>query len=197
MTTFLYAISSSEQLAPVKIGKSGDVLKRLRQLQTASPVPLQVWWQRETTDPGLEGKLHRHFAAQRLSGEWFHFPGTDWPGEIAQAADFLEQHYEQGTRPRTKQRGKQSLLAGHTHPAPSGIPEWALEGAGKDGRCKCGHTSTSHGGPAPYSCGGLIPEWSCDYGCECLEFRSDVSWSPSDWLAMAADCSRCRAAKQG
>ncbi|MFD8630437.1 GIY-YIG nuclease family protein [Streptomyces hygroscopicus] len=198
MTTFLYAISSSEQPAPVKIGKSGNVTKRLRQLQTASPVLLQVWWQRETSDPGLETKLHRHFAAQRVSGEWFRFQQADWPDEIAQVAELLEQQYpEQGEKLHKKQGGKRTFVVGHTHRPPSGVPEWATEDAGKGIRCECGHTTTAHGGPPPYTCGGLIPGWGCDYGCECLEFRSDVPWSPSAWLTAAADCRRCQAAKKG
>lgn len=99
MTTHVYAISSSEQPAPVKIGKSANVNKRLSQLQTASPVPLRVWWQRETPDPELEAKLHRHFAAQRISGEWFRFEKSDWAAEIAHVAELLEVQHLQRIRP--------------------------------------------------------------------------------------------------
>lgn len=56
MPTFVYAISGADQPAPVKIGKTGNVAKRLRHLQTASPVALQVWWSKETTDPDLEAQ---------------------------------------------------------------------------------------------------------------------------------------------
>ncbi|MFJ2847014.1 GIY-YIG nuclease family protein [Streptomyces griseofuscus] len=184
MTTHVYAISSSEQPAPVKIGKTANVTRRLSQLQRASPVPLRVWWQRETPDSELETKLHRHFAAQRISGEWFRFQEPDWPAEIAGAAELLEgRHCVQ----------EQGIVAGHGHRPHDGSPEWTRENAGKGVRCSCGHTVAAHVGLSPYACSGLIPEWNCSYECECLEFRSDVPWSPDDWLIAATHCPRCKA----
>ncbi|MEU3434207.1 GIY-YIG nuclease family protein [Streptomyces sp. NPDC006863] len=182
MSTHVYAISSSEQPAPVKIGRTANVLRRLSQLQTASPIPLRVWWQRETPDPELERKLHQLFASQRISGEWFRFQGPGWVAEIAHAAELLEgdHHVEEG-----------SLVGGHGHRPHDGSAEWSRESAGEGARCSCGHTAAAHVGPAPYACTGVIPEWNCSFDCECPEFRSDVPWSPNHWLRAASDCPRC------
>ena len=52
----------------VKIGKAKNVTKRLKQLQTGSPLKLQVL---HCFDLDCEGDLHRHFASHRVNGEWF------------------------------------------------------------------------------------------------------------------------------
>lgn len=60
----------------VKIGYPADPAKRLANLQTANPFPLELL----ATVPGtveLEGVLHLWFADLRLSGEWFRFPIRD------------------------------------------------------------------------------------------------------------------------
>lgn len=62
----------------VKIGRSGDVLSRWRNLERESGVPLHpliIW----TTDDhvALEKQLHQHFAGCRAElGEWFHAAGV-------------------------------------------------------------------------------------------------------------------------
>jgi hypothetical protein len=64
----VYFIGSPE--GPIKIGFSRNVGQRLRELQTFSPVRLQVL---ATTpgDPAVERRYHRMFAEHRLTGEWF------------------------------------------------------------------------------------------------------------------------------
>ena len=55
----------------VKIGIAAVPKDRLRELQTASPHKLSIL----ATMPGgkaAEGRLHRHFAGSRATGEWFH-----------------------------------------------------------------------------------------------------------------------------
>jgi hypothetical protein len=55
----------------VKIGIAAVPTERLRELQTASPHKLRIL----ATMPGgkpVESRLHRHFAAHRATGEWFH-----------------------------------------------------------------------------------------------------------------------------
>lgn len=65
----LYFIQSGDT-GPVKIGRSNDALSRLCALQTSSPVRLQLLG--VVSDGGYaENKLHRHFKALRLVGEWF------------------------------------------------------------------------------------------------------------------------------
>jgi hypothetical protein len=69
-------IIGSPATSLVKIGRSDDVPRRLREIQHMSPVPLSVIWQ----TPGgaaLEARLHRTFAALRCHGEWFDFGGND------------------------------------------------------------------------------------------------------------------------
>jgi hypothetical protein len=57
---------------PVKIGVAGDVVKRLRQLQTNQPITLHILRVLDG-DRSLEAALHEKFSLQRLSGEWFNF----------------------------------------------------------------------------------------------------------------------------
>ena len=54
----------------IKIGVSVDVVRRMQDLQGASPSRLELLG---TVSGGLreEGRLHRKFAAHRLHGEWF------------------------------------------------------------------------------------------------------------------------------
>lgn len=55
---------------PVKIGKSEDPRKRLREIQTGHPAKLQIVGLIDG-DESLERELHRKFAHLRLEGEWF------------------------------------------------------------------------------------------------------------------------------
>ncbi|WP_443052756.1 GIY-YIG nuclease family protein [Streptomyces sp. NBC_00299] len=202
MTTFLYAISSSDQPAPVKIGKTGNVEKRLRQLQTASPFPLRVWWSRETADPDLEAKLHRHFADKRMSGEWFQFDEANWLHQVDEAADNLEERQAIPQQTGQPEHGRVQPYASpfpfvtHAHRPPSEVPEHSWEGAATDGRCSCGHPMALHAGSWPYVCCSTNTGWGCHDNCECRAFRSDVSWSMGAWLALASECPRCQAALQ-
>jgi Meiotically Up-regulated Gene 113 (MUG113) protein len=52
----------------VKIGRSGDPDQRIRSLQTASSVPLEVL---TILDSDVEAEWHQRFAKSRVSGEWF------------------------------------------------------------------------------------------------------------------------------
>ncbi|WP_398871215.1 GIY-YIG nuclease family protein [Streptomyces mirabilis] len=199
---FLYAISSSDQPAPVKIGKTGNVGQRLRQLQTASPFPLQVWWSRETADPELEAKLHRHFADKRVSGEWFQFDEFNWLQQVAEAAELLEvqqaipRQTQQPERGRVHQELSPFPFVTHGHLLLSDLPEYSREGAGTNFRCSCGHPMALHAGAWPYSCCSTSTGWGCHEHCECRAFRSDVRWSIKTWLTHASECARCQAALQ-
>jgi len=63
---------------PVKIGFSTDVERRLRELQTASPVPLRVV-ERVIATPEVEALLHRRVCGwgRHLLGEWFDLSNDD------------------------------------------------------------------------------------------------------------------------
>ncbi|MFD5848181.1 GIY-YIG nuclease family protein [Streptomyces chartreusis] len=202
MTTFLYAIGSSNQPAPVKIGRTGNVEKRLRQLQTASPSRLHVWWSRETTDPDLEAKLHRHFTDKRVSGEWFQFDEANWLDLVADAADSLEEVQATPRQAGQPDQGKIRRVASpfpfvtHGHHPPSGVPEHSRDGMATGDRCSCGHPMTLHAGSWPYVCCSTNTGWGCHEHCECREFRSDARWSIDTWLALVSECDRCQAALQ-
>lgn len=55
---------------PVKIGWTVDPENRLDALQCGHPYTLKVR-SLHLADRGLEGRLHKQFAAHRLRGEWF------------------------------------------------------------------------------------------------------------------------------
>ncbi len=59
----------------IKIGHSKNVKNRIKDLQTASPVPLDVMCVIDG-DKRMETELHRRFAKHRDHGEWFR-PGID------------------------------------------------------------------------------------------------------------------------
>lgn len=65
-----FIATSCEQY--VKIGRSGDVLRRLKTLQTSSPLKL-VLLGAIHAKPAYEKYLHMCFAKQRTHGEWFKF----------------------------------------------------------------------------------------------------------------------------
>lgn len=55
----------------VKIGFATDVASRFSDLQVGSPVPLTLVGVIEHGDRELESYYHRHFACDRVKGEWF------------------------------------------------------------------------------------------------------------------------------
>lgn len=68
---YVYVIGAPGS-ATVKIGITTSVADRLRQIQSMSPVELEVLWARPGSQE-LERSLHRHFADHRSHGEWFTF----------------------------------------------------------------------------------------------------------------------------
>lgn len=56
-----------------KIGFSHNPEKRIKQLQTACPVPLHFVFVSEAAKT-FEESLHRGYAEYRCAGEWFNFP---------------------------------------------------------------------------------------------------------------------------
>jgi|SRR5579872_871581 len=71
---YVYMIGPAEPMLPyrVKIGKADDVHRRLRGLQTGSPVKLKIMWMTEHPEPyRLEAKLKASLAKQQVHGEWF------------------------------------------------------------------------------------------------------------------------------
>lgn len=68
---FLYVIGVPGS-GIVKIGRTGDVEKRLRTLRNSSPNPIELLWcGRGSGD--IEPALHERFRRYRTHGEWFDF----------------------------------------------------------------------------------------------------------------------------
>lgn len=67
---FVYFIRSEGGVGPVKIGCAANPVKRLTQLQAASPAKLEIV---ASAEGGFDAEryLHRQFSSQRLHGEWF------------------------------------------------------------------------------------------------------------------------------
>lgn len=63
----------------VKIGTTSNLHARLRSLQTASPVRLEVLWAGRG-GRRLEAWLHNELESLRLEGEWFDFRDEEDPG---------------------------------------------------------------------------------------------------------------------
>jgi hypothetical protein len=85
-TEFVYVMGSTGSQT-VKIGRSVDPKRRLAQIQTMSPVPLELL-ALHVGDHEVETYLHRRFAIQRTHGEWFTF--EDDP--LKQVAEAIQAH---------------------------------------------------------------------------------------------------------
>lgn len=66
--TFVYFIQSAS--GGIKIGSARDIGRRMKELQTAHPVKLEVLASTTGGQP-VERAYHERFAAARLHGEWF------------------------------------------------------------------------------------------------------------------------------
>lgn len=73
-----------------KIGSAGYPAKRLRELQTGSPIQLQLIAEKESSDYERQEKLqHQRWAKQRIQGEWFRFHPTQMP-EVLGGFDLID-----------------------------------------------------------------------------------------------------------
>lgn len=72
----------------VKLGTTGDVKRRLPQVQGTTRHRLEVLWL-TTGGYELETALKRHFKDRRIKGEWFDFSGADPVVEISAAAQII------------------------------------------------------------------------------------------------------------
>jgi hypothetical protein len=75
---FLYVIGNAERKQ--KIGFSGNVEKRLMELQTGNPEKLYIHHTEAVPKDRvrlLERKLHRELGYRRIKGEWFDLSATE------------------------------------------------------------------------------------------------------------------------
>lgn len=72
---FVYVLQAAGD-SPIKVGKAIDVRKRMLELKTGNPRPLEL---KAVLVGGLvfEHELHRELKDYRLVGEWFDDPGGD------------------------------------------------------------------------------------------------------------------------
>lgn len=70
-TEIVYFVEA-EGLNRVKIGRTNNIKRRLKDLQTGSPVPLTVLYELPG-DKSLERELQKKFLHLRIINEWFHF----------------------------------------------------------------------------------------------------------------------------
>ncbi|MGV4985812.1 GIY-YIG nuclease family protein [Streptomyces sp. NRAIS4] len=144
MESQVYVIGASD--SPVaKIGVSTDPERRLRQIQSMSPLRLEILW----TCPGsypLEGRLHAQLRAYRSHGEWFDFQDLD-PMTVVEDA-----------------------LAAVGGVGASGLAEVAradLRTSPTAHGCVCGHESRLHGAG-----GCTVMGWDECHDCPCTTYTS-------------------------
>jgi predicted GIY-YIG superfamily endonuclease len=81
----------------IKIGIADNPKNRLKELQTASPLPLHLKFTLSCQDRNaaiaIESGLHQHYEKQRMSGEWFDIP-VEQIVDILKTAAFLAKHLQ-------------------------------------------------------------------------------------------------------
>lgn len=95
MRPLIYVVAAPE-VSPgrVKIGfTAGTTTARLRDLQTGSPVKLEVLYETEG-NMSTERILHTLFAPRRIHGEWFDFGDLDPVTEVSGAVQLLRDAVE-------------------------------------------------------------------------------------------------------
>jgi hypothetical protein len=73
---YVYFIVEEPFNGNVKIGRTNDLNKRVKSLQTGCPTKLRIHLSFPAIDSNkLETQLHAHFRDRRFNGEWFKFDG--------------------------------------------------------------------------------------------------------------------------
>lgn len=100
----LYVIGTAINEAPVKIGISDSANIRLRNVQSGNPRRLAVLHVIDVETAAArfaEAKIHHHFSAKRLVGEWFDVTGQEATEIISAALNAIDRRVampEPGTR---------------------------------------------------------------------------------------------------
>ncbi|MGY1503673.1 GIY-YIG nuclease family protein (plasmid) [Streptomyces sp. QTS52] len=168
----IYVIGALD--SPVaKIGVSAAPERRLRQIQSMSPLRLEILW----TCAGsyqLEGRLHAHLSAYRSHGEWFDFQELD---PVAVVQDAVNDVWEKPTSWLVA-TARVDARAGGTGPG-----------------CACGHKGRLHGAG-----GCTVMGWDESHDCRCTAYtptsepnvatdgqQERVPSSPGHPLALSTD----------
>jgi hypothetical protein len=84
---FVYLVCCGDRY---KIGRTRDVAKRLRSLQTAASLPLVLVASAAVEDSAAsEAELHRRYAHRRTHGEWFALTPDDLAAIVAEIGALL------------------------------------------------------------------------------------------------------------
>lgn len=93
----LYLIYARD-VSRIKIGISDDPVKRLKQLQTGSPVRLELFAFRNYRNITVkEVTLHKRFQQKRVNGEWFELSPKDYVELLKEWAFDPGLHYSKRT----------------------------------------------------------------------------------------------------
>ncbi|MFM9584232.1 GIY-YIG nuclease family protein [Streptomyces caniscabiei] len=143
MEDLVYVIGTPESHV-AKVGVSNAPERRLRQIQSMSPLPLQILW---TCSGGydLERRLHSYLAPYRSHGEWFNFQGLDPVATVQTAVAAVD---------------RQTELV----PPPAGLPR--ISAPQPD--CVCDHEYARHGREGCTLYNGA-EEW---HKCQCSTYVS-------------------------
>ncbi|WP_443057811.1 GIY-YIG nuclease family protein [Streptomyces sp. NBC_00724] len=183
-TDVVYVIGSPDSPL-VKIGRTGNITKRLADLRRMSPAPLDLL----CTLPGgaaLEAALHRRFAPQRRHGEWFEL-GHDSADTVRTAAVAMDIVPAPRTVTQTATRGgrefSENFFAPRIAPQPEAegaVPRDALERVVRewlDSRTEPFHCRNctcpigSHSPVRPHMCSHPFPY---DDWCMCTGYEGDL-----------------------
>jgi predicted GIY-YIG superfamily endonuclease len=92
VSEYIYVIASNPN-GPVKIGRSADPPKRLKQLQTGHAQPLSIHYQQEISGDEvnlMERAVHKTIRHKRLKGEWFSITVEEAIFEVKHAVILFE-----------------------------------------------------------------------------------------------------------
>lgn len=182
----------------VKIGVTNSLERRIRQIQTMSPVPLQLLWSC-VGSIALEAALHREFADLRTHGEWFDFGDSDPVATIREVVPKLKVVEGKASQTR-KRRAASTKAAARARYMPvygpgtifkrdptltevegwpsldHQVPYYRQEKDWVDGeiRCWCGHQPGSHDSIRPHACGGDCNDTGMWSECLCLGYEGPL-----------------------
>jgi hypothetical protein len=97
--TYLYVIASSPE-GPVKLGRSADPKRRVRQLQTGHSETLRLYLSEEVSAAevnAMERAVHKTIGYKRLRGEWFDITVEEAIEEVRHAICFHSGNLEPKT----------------------------------------------------------------------------------------------------
>lgn len=86
-TGYVYLMIAANGL--YKIGRSRNIVRRLRGIQTSSPIPVELTHSVKTRSSNqLESNLHKVFSDRRSHGEWFKLT----PMQVQQVKEIMNNH---------------------------------------------------------------------------------------------------------